>query len=251
MIEERSGLAIMRPEVLVAENRHEAAAKAAEFFACCALREVSNKGIFTAALSGGKTPRQMHKMLGSTPFSERIPWDKTHIFLVDERMVPSDHPESNYGAARNDLFSRIALPAENIHSVDTGLQPARAAQSYDRKLSLFFEALGLSEPAVDLVMLGMGADGHTASLLPNGEVLCTFPWVWAVRGGDPFLERVTMSLASINNARICAFLVTGKEKAWAAAGVIKGEAPELPAARVRPRERLVWFLDRDAAGAGS
>jgi 6-phosphogluconolactonase len=235
----------MGPELTIARDSGQAAAKAAAFFALCAGRCIAEKGLFTVALSGGKTPGKMHRLLAEPPLSEEIPWERCHFFWADERCVPPDHPHSNYGAAHRDLLGRVAIPPSNIHPIETGHDCTEAARRYEARMKSFFEGRGL-KPALDLVMLGMGGDGHTASIFADGEVLLRSDWVWAVRGGEPFLERVTLSLEAINRSQTCAFLVTGKEKASAVRRIMKAEE-DLPAGRVRPMGRLVWFLDRDAA----
>lgn len=235
----------MGPELTISLDSGQAAAKAADFFSLCARECVSAKGVFMAALSGGTTPRKMHRLLAEKPLSEQIPWERCHLFWADERCVPPDHPHSNYGAALKDLLGRIAIPPSNIHPVATGHGCVEAARRYEGHVKSFFEGLGI-QPAFDLVMLGVGRDGHTASIFDDGDVLFRSDCFWAVRGGEPFLERVTMSLEAINRSRICAFLVTGKDKASAVVRIMRGEG-DLPAGRVRPKGRAVWFLDREAA----
>jgi 6-phosphogluconolactonase len=182
-------------------------------------------------------------------FSDRpsIPWQEVHIFWADERCVPVDDPSSNFGAAWEDFLGKVPLPAEQIHAMPAHMPPGKGALSYEREIK---RILGLRQgrlPSFDLVFLGLGRDGHTASLFPAQTSLeegerC----VVAVKGGDPDVDRLTLTLALINQAKEVVFMVSGRTKAEVVKAVIEDEGAAFPASRVRP-EMLTWLLDRDAA----
>jgi 6-phosphogluconolactonase len=210
---------------------------------------VAARGVFALALAGGSTPRALYALLAdpTREFCGRMPWDRMHLFLGDERHVPADHPESNYRMVHLALLSKVPVPASHVHRVRAELEPDRAAAEYERELRSFFGR----EPSFDLVLLGMGADGHTASLFPGTAALeererwVVATWVEKLRA-----HRITLTLPVLERARAVLFLVAGADKAPALARVLSPRAGEepLPAARVRPAQgRLLWFVDRAAA----
>jgi 6-phosphogluconolactonase len=208
-------------------------------------------GPFRVSLSGGSTPKTLYGLLASEKFRDRFPWQRVSWYWGDERFVPYDHPESNYRMTREAMLSKAPVPPENIHPVPTDGTPDDAALRYERILQAAYgsAALDPARPLFDITLLGLGPDGHTASLLPGEPVLEERKrWVAAVSHGRPEL-RITMTYPPIESSRHVAFLVTGQEKA-AMFGAIKAGGSDVPAARVKPVGELVWFVDRAAAGAG-
>ena len=208
-------------------------------------------GPFRVSLSGGSTPKTLYGLLASEKFRGRFPWQRVSWYWGDERFVPYDHPESNYRMTREAMLSKAPVPPENIHPVPTDGTPDDAALRYERILQAAYGAAVLdpARPLFDITLLGLGPDGHTASLLPGEPVLEERKrWVAAVSHGRPEL-RITMTYPPIESSRHVAFLVAGQEKA-AMFGAIKAGGSDVPAARVKPVGELVWFVDRAAAGAG-
>jgi 6-phosphogluconolactonase len=224
---------------------------AARLFAEQAVKAVADRDIFHAALSGGSTPRRTYEILALEPLRERVPWNGVHIFWGDERCVPPDHPESNARMAREVLLDLVPIPPENVHPVPCENEPQKAARMYEFELREHFSGEG---PRFDLVFLGMGSDGHTASLFPCSPALQERTrWVIETHeqtGGE--LPRVTLTLPVLNLARVVCFLVAGGNKARALAEVRRGSTRPhpLPAQRVMPgKGELLWFVDREAASA--
>ncbi len=208
---------------------------------------IARNGQFTAALSGGRTPRDFFLLLSHAQMPES--WADTHIFLVDERCVPLDSPDSNYGLIRSSLLSRVPLPAHNVHPVPVDPDDAAtSARRYEEELRYFFRLSPAVLPVFDLIHLGIGADGHTASLFPGTAVLAgTDRLAMEVSPGGNRLNRVTLTLPVINNAENVMMLATGAEKADIVRRVIEERDESLPAARVRPKGKLLYVLDREAA----
>lgn len=224
---------------------------AAEEFARRAAEAIRARGRFSAALSGGSTPRRLFALLADTaePFRDRIEWRAVHLFWGDERHVPPDHPESNFRMVRETLLDLVEIPAANVHRM-RGEEPdaARAAALYEDELRAFFG----ETPRFDLVLLGLGADAHTASLFPGTAVVHERTrWVAA-----PWIEklgtfRITLTPAVLDRAAAVIFLVQGEEKAGALRAVLSGNADpdSVPAQGVRPRDgEILWLVDRRAAG---
>src|SRR3981081_2816535 len=210
------------------------------------------KGEFRVSLSGGSTPKALFTLLASDAFVGRFPWTRFSWYWGDERFVPYDHPESNYRMTRETMLSKAPVPPENIHPVPTDGTPDDAALRYERMLQAAYGATVLdpARPLFDITLLGLGPDGHTASLLPGEPVLEERTrWVVAVSHGRPEV-RITMTYPVIESSRKVAFLVAGKEKA-AIFRTIRAGNSQVPAARVRPVGELIWFVDRAAAGEGS
>jgi len=202
----------------------------------------------TAALSGGHTPVDFYRALAAA--GESIQWEKVHIFLVDERFVPPTDEDSNYHMIRETLLNHVPIPEANVHPVKTlGLTPDEAASEYEKDLRRHFVHEREGYPRFDLVVLGLGADGHTASLFP-GDPMIAEPerWVAAVKPDPAPHERITLTLPVLNRSRCALFLVTGAEKAKALKAVAVNGDPVFPAARVNPPEGTLLFLaDREAA----
>jgi 6-phosphogluconolactonase len=223
---------------------------AAGLFAESARASVVSRGTFLAALSGGGTPLGLYRLLASAPFRDELPWARMHFFWGDERCVPPDDPESNYQQAWQAFLSQVAISSENIHRVRGELEPAAAAADYTRQLAAIAPP-GLEFPTLDLALLGLGEDGHTASLFPGSEVDASSPAL-AVSGhyqGRP-ADRVTLSSQVFSAARQVVFLVAGEGKARAAADAIEAHYEPIahPAQRIRPQDgKLWWLLDQPAA----
>jgi len=207
-------------------------------------------GPIRISLSGGSTPKALYGLLASDEFRGRFPWSKVSWYWGDERFVPYDHPESNYRMAREAMLSKVPVPAARIHPVPCEGTPDDAARQYERTLREDYGAAALdpARPLFEITLLGLGADGHTASLIPGEPVLQERSrWVMAVAHGRPEV-RITMTYPALESSRRVAFLVAGKEKADIVKSIRAG-ASQAPAARLRPIGELDWFVDRAAAGA--
>lgn len=229
--------------VSVFETPAEVAAAAAHAVASSAASAVAARKRFLLALSGGSTPKAVYSLLGADPAI--VPWDKTEIFFGDERCVPSDHADSNYRMVRETLIGRI--PQATVHRVETELGPDEAAARYDTALR---EAGDGGIPRFDLILLGMGADGHTASLFPGTSALAENRRL-AVANFVPQLgaDRVTFTFPVINAAQRVLFLASGADKSAMLAEVLAGPRSRYPAQNVYPHGVLEWYVDRAAAAA--
>jgi 6-phosphogluconolactonase len=204
---------------------------------------------FRVSLSGGSTPKALYTLLASDEFRGRFPWTRVSWYWGDERFVPHDHQESNYRMSREAMLAKAPVPPENVHPVPTNGTPEQAASRYERTLQAAYGAAVLdpARPLFDITLLGLGTDGHTASLLPNDPVLEERKrWVAVVSHGRPEV-RVTMTYPVIESSRQVAFLVAGKEKAAIFRAIRAGES-QAPAARVKPVGALIWFVDMAATG---
>ena len=236
------------PKIHVSATAEESARQAAELVAALSEHAVRDRGRFAIALSGGSTPRRLHAVLASEEYRQRISWPYWRIFWGDERAVRPDHDESNFRMARETLLNHVPLSQAHVHRIPTEFEPARAAADYEQTIR---QALYADVPVFDLVLLGMGDDGHTASLFPGSEALqedkrlVAADWV-------PHLDayRITFTLPLINRAAAVAFLVEGAHKAKMVQRILQpglGEEP-LPASLVQPANgELHWFLDSAAA----
>jgi 6-phosphogluconolactonase len=205
------------------------------------------------ALAGGSTPQSLYRLLADDkgPYRTRVPWESTHVFFGDERMVPPDDPDSNARMAFEALLRHVPVPEEQVHRIrGENPDPDRAAEEYEEMLRDTFRLAGREQPRFDLVLLGLGADGHTASLFPGDRALReTERLAVPATAPVPPHARVTLALPVLNAASSVLFLVSGAAKAPAVQRVRKGE--DLPAARVRPSSgALLWLCDRAAAGPG-
>lgn len=202
---------------------------------------------FAICLSGGSTPRRLYQLLAESPHRDRLPWDRVHWFWGDERFVPWDHPDSNYGMAYTALLGKVPVPPRNIHGIATNGSPADAAAAYERVLKSYYgsESLDPTRPLFDIQILGLGPDGHTASLIPGTSVLDERRrWVAEVIGGRPE-PRITLTYPVLESSRHTAFLVAGSDKRETLSRAVAGDQA-LPAARVRPVGELIWFVDEAA-----
>jgi len=221
---------------------------AADRVVACARAAIAARGRFLFVLSGGSTPRSLYELLAADPYATQIDWSRVHVFWSDERCVPPDSDESNYRMARETLLDRVTLPPGNIHRIRGEDDPEAAASSYDE---LLHHVIGRdSTQTFDLVLLGMGLDGHTASLFPGTAAVREMRrWVVATRGPEPDSWRVTLTLPALNAGADVMFLVTGAEKAEPLKQVLEGSPVEpLPAQWIRPeRGVLYWMFDAAAA----
>jgi 6-phosphogluconolactonase len=203
--------------------------------------------VFRMALSGGSTPRLLYTVLASSPFRERIEWRRVELFWGDERFVPHTDERSNYRMVRETLLAHAPVLIDHVHPIVIEADPESTARRYDALLKSNYgsEALDASHPLFDLVLLGLGGDGHTASLFPGSRVLGERThWVAAVEDRDE--PRITLTYPAIASSRAVAFLVSGEEKADMVRRVQDGDRG-LPAARVDSEGGIVWFLDEAAA----
>lgn len=203
---------------------------------------------FTIALSGGETPKRLYQLLASDQYHEKLDWNKIHVFWGDERVVPFSDDNNNAKMAYENLLSKVNIPQDNIHIIPTDISPVIAAEEYEKMLHKYFE---LTDISFDLVLLGMGKDGHTLSLFPGFEVPPDQPnWVNAVYLDDQKMHRITLLPSVVNRSSMVIFLVTGDEKAKALQQVLKGpfEPVKYPAQLISPANgELHWFVDENAA----
>ena len=242
-----------RGEVIIVPDGSGLAQAAAERFALAVERAVAERGRAFVALSGGGTPRQMGRFLAREPYRSRLPWEQLEVFWGDERWVPLGAPESNAGEAMRGFLDLVPIPRANIHPWDTEAEePQEAAAAYEARLrAAFADPTGI--PRFDLVLLGMGDDGHTASLFPGTAALAEVGPL-AVANYVPKFDatRLTLTAPVLNNGREILFLIGGRGKADAVEAVLDGpETPlSLPAQMIRPAQpdgKLRWLLDEDAA----
>ena len=245
----------MNPEICILPDSDELAAEAAQRIVQAAEEALDDHGYFTLALAGGRTPEATYERLAAYPLRDQIEWSRTILFFGDERFVPCDDPRSNYAMAERTLFEPLDFPRDQVMGVPTTLPSAAAAAVCYHLLCA--EAFDVDSrdvpPPLDLILLGLGDDGHTASLFPGAAALAeTKRWVVDSPPGvlPPPVERVTFTFPMINAARQVMFLVAGANKAEAVQDVLEGNATveKRPAAGVRPEHgKLVWLLDTAAA----
>ena len=204
---------------------------------------------FAIALSGGSTPRLLYEILASD-YRDAMPWSRVHLFFGDERFLPPDHADSNYRMVREALLDHVAVPQANIHPMPTTGEPEEAAASYQRELQTYYrsEALAVQRPLFDVVLLGLGENGHTASLFPNTPALAdTLHWVVPCVPLDAPHTRLTLTYAALASSREVAFLVAGAGKRDVLARVRDGDRAQ-PSSRIASVGRVNWFVDAAAAG---
>jgi 6-phosphogluconolactonase len=257
--DKRISLASVPPLTLkIVPDLQELARNGADLFRAQAKLTLSSSPIFTVVLSGGHTPRAMFSLLASDEMKSALPWNKIHLFWGDERNVSPQDKESNYQMALEALLSRVPIPHENVHRIHPELGSAElAAQAYEKDIREILSLHGPSDkPCFDLVYLGLGGDGHTLSLFPDGQPgasineeepdrLVIAPWV-------PHLNdyRISLTPAAVNSSREIVFLVSGEEKSSIVKEVFEGLKADgdLPAHAIRPTKgQLIWLIDRPAA----
>jgi 6-phosphogluconolactonase len=237
--------------IRVYDDQHGLARAAADYAISCYNAAVDDHGYFAVALSGGSTPRALFELLAAPQNAQHIGWSKVHVFWGDERTVPPDHPDSNYRMAKEALLDHVALPASSVHRMPGEVEPVQAAAEYEQILRSFFAARA-GKVRFDLILLGMGDDGHTASLFPHTAALDETERLVAANY-VPKLDtwRITLTAPAINSAAHIAFLVSGAGKADVLRRVLQGprQPHELPSQMIQPVDgELVWLLDRAAAG---
>jgi 6-phosphogluconolactonase len=240
-----------RPRIDVSADPDALAHRVAQWItdlACAALDR------FAIALSGGSTPKRLYQLLATTPLRQAMPWERVHLFFGDDRFVPWDDADSNYGMAREAMIAHVPIPPDNVHGIAHTGTPAEAARKYERVLKSYYgaDALDPIRPLFDVVLLGMGPDGHTASLFPGRPALDE-RHRWAVEvpvpGLNPMVPRVTLTYPALHSSRSTAFVAAGADKSAMMRRVLAGDQ-DLPSARISPVGELVWFVDRAARGEG-
>ena len=237
-----------RREVRVLNSPAELFRAAAEEFAKRADAAVQHHGNFTVALSGGFTPKGLNEVLAGSDFAS-LPWDKVLFFWGDERHVPPDHADSNYRMAQESLLSKVAVPQQNIFRIEAeDPDAARAAVDYERTITATFGLKPGEFPRFDLILLGIGTEGHTASLFPGSAAmleekrLVVSNWVEKLK-----TERITFTFPVLNHASCVIFLASGRDKAEIVQKILGDSSEELPAKMVQPTNGdLLWFLDKQA-----
>ena len=239
------------PRVRVLDSPADVASAGADAFVSAAIKAIAARGRFAVALSGGSTPKGMLELLSRAEYSDSMDWRHTHVFWSDERCVPPDDPDSNYGMARRALLYKGLIPEANVHRMMGELEPHLGALDYSMRLRSFF---GAPIPTLDLVYLGLGRDGHTASLFPHTDALDITDMPCAankVNAAVPSPWRLTLTYPAIDSALAVVYLVEGLAKARILKRVLEGQQDPraLPAQGVTPsRGALTWIVDR-AAGS--
>lgn len=237
----------MTPTVEILPDAEALARRAAEWLLAAAK---AADGDFAIALSGGSTPRRLYELLARAPYRDAMPWRRTHLFWGDERFVPQDDARSNYRMVQEALLVHVPIPAANVHAIPTEGAPADAARAYERTLKSYYGAdtFHPARPLFDVTLLGLGDDGHTASLFPQTQALSERErWVVAVTNGGAE-PRITLTYPALESSRHVAFLVTGHEKRAIFARARRSDQ-DLPAVRLRPTGSVLWLADAAAAGA--
>jgi len=228
----------------VAAFEHQAAREIAR----AVQKSIVERGTCFVVLSGGETPRGVYKLLGADPLKKTIEWQRVHLFFTDERCVPPDDPQSNYGMVAKELVSQVPIPPDNVHRMRAELGAGEAAAQFERELRTVF---GDEGPNFDVILLGIGGDGHTASLFPSTDVLTeSRRWVCAVFVPRLNRWRVTLTFQSINRGKEIFVLATGRSKASVVERAINAATPtkEMPITLVHPPKGTIrWMLDREAA----
>ncbi len=242
----------MAREVRIVADARALHRAAADDFARRAKQAVQAQGRFVVALSGGSTPRGLYTLLASDQtYRREVPWEKVHLFWGDERHVPPDHPDSNYRMAHEALLAKVPVPSENTHRLPTENPSVdEVARQYEEALRAFFQLSAGQLPRFDLVLLGLGTDGHMASLFPGTQALherhrlVVANWVAKLNS-----YRITLTAPVFNNASCVIFLVSGEDKALPLKAVVAGkqEPDQLPAQLIRPADgELLWLVDQPA-----
>ena len=238
-------------EIIICRDIGQLSRKAAERWVALARQAIAARGHCAIALSGGSTPKALYSMLATAEFNLQLPWRQIHLFWGDERCVAPDHAESNFRMVKEALLSKIPIPAENVHRMRGEFEAVAAASAYETELRQFFLPSPGQLPRFDLILLGLGEDGHTASLFPHSSALNEMErWVATTYVEKLGGHRLTLTFPVINNAAQIAFLVAGASKAAIVKEILTSEkGGDYPAARIRPGDgQLIWFVTQDAAG---
>jgi len=237
-------------QIIVLSDLEAMSHKAAELFIDISRNCIRSRDKFSVAISGGLTPRKLYTLLGSKYYCEQVDWQHIHLFWVDERCVSKEHEESNFRMTFDTLLSKVPIPEGNIHRMKGEEAPNKAAREYEEDLRRFFGMSGL--PIFDLILLGMGEDGHTASLFPGSKSLGeTARLAVPVYLGKQHRNRVTLTLPVLNNAARIIFLAAGRSKATVLAEILgDGEKKRrFPAGKINPiHGNVTWLIDQEAAG---
>jgi len=242
---------VTNPKIIVCKDVDELNRNAAAQFISLAKGAIARSGRFAVALSGGSTPKALYSLLAAPEYRNLMDWSRLHLFWGDERCVPPDHPESNFHMVREALLSQIQIPNKNIHRILGEREPGEAAAAYEAELKDFFGVELGALPRFDLVFLGLGEDGHTASLFPGTDAANETEHLVAVAYVERLRSyRLTVSLPLINAAARVTFLVSGESKAAIIREILlaDGASCSYPAAQVKPTDgRITWFITADAA----
>lgn len=238
----------MNPQVLIASSPQVWIDKSVELIFQSADDAIQQRGRFSLVLSGGSTPQPLYRALAQLPRASKLDWSRTQIFWGDERTAPPDHPDSNYSMAKQALLDHVPLPPKNIYRIQGELPPQDAAEEYEKLIASYFIN---QEKRFDLVLLGLGADGHTASLFPESEALKeTLLWATANYVPSQQVWRSTLTYPALTSARKIIFLVTGGGKAEIVKQIIENDqvSSKFPAAQVAAQHpNLTWVLDEESA----
>ena len=238
-------------EIIICRDSVELSRKAAEQFVALARQAIAARGRVSVALSGGSTPKALYSLLATGKFSEQLAWRQIHLFWGDERCVAPDHAESNFRMVKESLLSRILIPSENVHRMIGEIEPAIAATAYETELRQFLHLSQEKLPRFDLVLLGLGEDGHTASLFPGSSALNETEHFVATTYVEKLnAHRLTLTFPVINNAAQITFLIAGQSKGAVVKEILGNEAggATYPAARIEPHSgECAWMITADAA----
>lgn len=234
--------------IKVYKNAQQSSLAAAELFASTVYQAVASRGICHVSLAGGNTPRQAYELLAKEPYCSRLPWQSIHVYWGDERCVPQTHSLSNQEMARQAFLNHVAIPEENIHPIVYEGSPRESAENYEKVLHLAFDH---QSPQFDFVFLGLGDDGHTASLFPGTDALkVKTNWVSPVYLQEQDMYRITLTPLILNQARVIAFLVNGGGKGQVIQDILEktSGSQSFPAELIAPiHGELYWLLDEEAA----
>jgi 6-phosphogluconolactonase len=239
-------------EIQVLPDAAAIARRAADKIIASAALAVNERGVFHISLAGGSTPKALYSLLASEAFRDKMPWDKTQIFFGDERHVPPDHADSNYRMANESMLSKVPLKADQVHRIKAEYEDAeKSAKEYEQELRSSLKLAAGQLPRFDVLLLGMGDEGHTLSLFPGTKALHdNGRWVMSNWIGKLFTERVTITGPVANNSALAIFMITKADKALALKGVLEGphEPEQLPSQLIQPTNgKVLWLLDTTAA----
>jgi 6-phosphogluconolactonase len=236
----------MGTQIKIVPDSVKLARVAADEFHRLAEAAVQERGCFAVALSGGNTPRAVYSLLASE--HKELPWDRIHIFFGDERHVPPDHPDSNFRMASESLLSKVPIPEKNVHRIRAELEADAAAKEYEQELREFFHLIDHDWPRFDLIFLGIGEDGHTASLFPGSKALTEASRRVIANWVEKFKAfRITLTFPVLNHAAEVIFMVSGAGKAQILSEVLRPGARKYPIQNVQPENgQLLWLVDQDA-----